>query len=201
MPVAPILVTGFGPFLDVDDNPSAALARAGDGRHVREVPIVGRVLPVSYRRGPAAAIALAESLAPRFILGFGVARARSGVTVERFGRRALGGTPDVDGDAPPALDGGPEIVGATLDAARVAALLGGGLSDDAGGYVCNAWAFEVPRRCACPAVFVHIPPAGLAPEALLGALAVLLDDPQSPAAAASVSADTAIACEASSSPK
>jgi pyroglutamyl-peptidase len=172
--VRPILVTGFGPFLDVGDNPSGALARAVDGEVVAGVPIVGVVLPVSYRRGPPQVLALCARHRPRFVVGLGVARQRARVTVERLGRRALGPTPDVDGAAPSGVGDGPEIVAATLDPERLAALLGADLSDDAGGYVCNAWAWEVPLRSGAPAAFVHVPPAGLPVADLLAALGALV---------------------------
>lgn len=198
--VRPILVTGFGPFLDVDDNPSAALARAVDGAVVAGVPVVGVVLPVSYRRGPSQVVALCDQLRPRLVLGLGVARQRSCVTVERFGRRALGSTPDVDGGAPAEVGAGPELVAATLDPSLLAALLGAELSDDAGGYVCNAWAWEVPLRAGAPAAFVHVPPGGMPVDDLLAALRALVS--YSGAGTGSDSAETANEpAPASSSPK
>jgi pyrrolidone-carboxylate peptidase len=57
MPVA--LVTGFGPFLDVVDNPSGALARALDGSRIGPWRVVGMELPVSTARAPALSLARA----------------------------------------------------------------------------------------------------------------------------------------------
>ena len=69
-----VLITGFGPFPGVADNPSARLARALDGRVVGGVRFVGEVLPVSYRRAPAQTLRLAAAHKADAILGTGVAR-------------------------------------------------------------------------------------------------------------------------------
>lgn len=165
-----VLVTGFGPFGAVVDNPAARLARGVDGRRTGGETVVGRVIPVSYARGPDATIAAARMFRPRFVVGIGVATARSGIEVER---RAVaigdGRTPDVDGVVQVRLDG-PDVVAATLDAERLAAALGADLSDDAGHYVCNAWLYRVARALDVPVGFVHVPSAGLDAERLLAAL-------------------------------
>lgn len=152
-----VLLTGFGPFLDVADNPSGALVRALDGRRAAGFTLVGRTLPVSYRRGPQRALELAASVRPALVLGFGVHRGGA-LQVERTGRRAVGATADVDGACPPDLGEGPDTLTATLDTASLAASLQADLSDNAGSYVCNAWLYTVLRDGALPAAFVHIPP-------------------------------------------
>jgi len=164
------LVTGFEAFLTVERNPTEALVRALDGREVLGVPIVGVVLPVTYAEGPAGAIAAARDVHARLVLGFGVARGRDQVYVEQIGRRTGGPTPDNAGCAVPDLGEGPFEVAATLDADALAADLGGRVSTDAGGYVCNAWAWSVPQALDVPAAFVHVPPSGVAPELVLAAL-------------------------------
>lgn len=174
-----MLLTGFGPFRDVNDNPSARLVRALDGGQVAGRPIVGRVLPVSFSRGPALALSLVEALDPVLVLGFGVAVRSERVRVETQGRWAVGRTLDVDGVAPKALGPGPERVEATVDVHHLAELLDADLSEDAGTYVCNAWAWTVPQRCRVPAVFVHLPPPGVAPERVIAALRGLLGGDQS----------------------
>jgi len=165
-----ILVTGFGPFGPVVDNPAARLARAVHGRRTGGETVVGLVIPTSFARGPAATIAAARLVGPRFVIGIGVATTRSGVEVER---RAVatgdGRTPDVDGATLDRLDG-PDVVASTLDPERLAAVLGADLSDDAGRYVCNAWLYQVARALDVPVGFVHVPSDGLDPERLLTAL-------------------------------
>lgn len=165
-----ILVTGFGPFPGVDDNPSAVVARAVDGRTVGGRPVVGLVLPVLWRRGPELAIAAANELGAELVVGLGVATTRDAVDVETIGFRDRDPRPDADGCHPEPVDG-PDSVGATLDCAALADGLGARLSQDAGRYVCNAWLYDVARGLPGSRVgFVHMPASGLDPELLLRAL-------------------------------
>lgn len=164
-----ILLTGFGPFRDVVDNPSAALVRAMDGRVVAGHRVVGLVLPVRYGVAPRLTALRAAALDPVLVVGFGVATQRDGVEVETVAHGRCEGE-DVAGFVPPVDPIGPASVDATLDTARLAALLGAGLSQDAGAYVCNRWLYDVPRAVAAPAGFVHLPPAGLDPDLLGEAL-------------------------------
>lgn len=181
-----LLVTGFGPFLDVVDNPSGALARAVDDAALSglcdrvfplldagPVRIVGRTLRVSYADAPAEAVRLAWELGAIAVVGCGVAVSRPRVSVERVGRRRCGPGADVDGNVLAALapDGAPDEVPATLCVDALAAALDGEVSDDAGGYVCNAWLYRVARALpGVPVGFVHVPAAGIAPERLIAAI-------------------------------
>lgn len=176
-----MLVLGFGPFLGVADNPAARLARAVDGASLGGRTVIGRVMPVSYERGPDLAAALVDELDPALVLGVGVARDRPAPWVERVGRRRCSSTePDVDGVAGADLEpGGPEEVEATLDVHVLAAALGCGVSRDAGRYVCNGWLYRTVRRLGAgrPVGFLHVPDAGVEPGRLLNGLAPLLGDP------------------------
>ena len=167
-----ILVTGFGPFPGVDDNPTAALARAVDGQHLGEVEVVGRVLPVSFARGPDLAISVAREVGAELVVGLGVAVKRSQVEVETVAVCAWSESPDVDGVCDAALSG-PNEVRATLDTMRLADALGAGLSSDAGRYVCNAWLYRVTSALDVPVGFVHVPSEGMPVETLLRGLASL----------------------------
>jgi pyrrolidone-carboxylate peptidase len=171
--MGPWLVTGFGSFLDVADNPSERLARAVDGAQVAGVPVVGRVLPVTYLGAPRLALELADGLGARGIVGLGVARGRVGVWVEAVGRRRCVALPDNAGSVLEELGEGPDEVAATLNPDNLAALLGAAVSRDAGGYVCNAWAWWVPQYAKVPAAFVHLPAEGMEADRLLQALAAL----------------------------
>jgi pyroglutamyl-peptidase len=174
-----VLVTGFGPFPGVEDNPTARLVQQLDGVVLSGEPavrVIGRVLPVSYRRGPQEAIALAREHEVALVLGFGVARGRPQVCVERLGVRVEQGSPDVDGETMTGMDG-PEVVPATLDTPLLIEALQASPSDDAGRYVCNAWLYEVSRALTVPVGFVHVPEEGLAPERVLQALARLVRAP------------------------
>ena len=168
-----VLVTGFGAFPGVPENPTAALARAVDGARVGPATVIGRVLPVSYARGPDAAIAAARDERVSLVIGLGVATQRPGVCVERRGLRVAEGRPDVDGATACGLEG-PDEVPSTVDVERLARALGATVSDDAGGYVCNAWLYRVAHALQVPVAFVHVPAAGLPAERLLAAVADLL---------------------------
>lgn len=169
-----ILVTGFGPFPGVDDNPSAAAARAVDGLRVGGETIVGEVLPVSYARAPARVLALARALQPRAIVALGVATSRRGVEVERRARR--GANPDradVDGARRPDVPG-PDEVRATLPVDALTRALRATPSDDAGRYVCNALLYDVLRGLpGVPAGFVHVPAEGIDRNRLLRGLSAV----------------------------
>ena len=169
-----VLLTGFGPFLDVRDNPSARLVRRLHGRRVAGETLIGRVLPVSFERAPEETLAVARGLGARLVLGFGVARGRGGVEVERLGRPGVGDAPDIDGCCPTSLGAPGHPVSATVDVEALAAGLGAVLSEDAGRYVCNAWLYRVTHALEVPVGFVHLPPSGIAPEQVAGALARLL---------------------------
>lgn len=174
LPLGPVLVLGFGPFGEVHDNPSARLAEAVDGSRVLGRTVRGLVLPVSYARAPALALGWAEALGAALVVATGVATQRGRVEVERLARPPGADAPlDVDG-RPPAVGAG-SARASPLDVAGLARVLDGGVSEDAGRYVCNAlYHALLSAPGAPPAVFVHLPKAGLAPGALLGALAWLL---------------------------
>jgi pyroglutamyl-peptidase len=190
-----LLVTGFGPFLEVTDNPSAALARGVDGAVIPSlssallrttgaprglrgaaggpVRVVGQVLPVSFARAPDLVVQAARALDAVAVLGFGVAVTRPLPCVERVARVSCVPRPDVDGVVLERLAplGALEAVPTTIDAAALADALGAELSDDAGGYVCNAWLYRVAQALPDRGVgFVHVPVTGLDPARLLAAL-------------------------------
>ncbi len=172
-----VLVTGFGPFLGVTDNPSARLALALDDPH-GDPRIIGRVIPVSYASGPRTSVEWALDEGADLVLGIGVAMQRTAPFVERVGRRVLDpAILDADGQARSVVAPQGEAERAsTLDVERLASLLGCGVSDDAGAYVCNAWLYEVVGHLGdrCPVGFLHLPPQGMDPALLREAIHGLL---------------------------
>lgn len=175
---APVLVTGFGAFPGVPINPTEALARRLDGQQIAGHPIVGRVLPVSFQRGPDEAIRLARAHDVALVLGLGVATPRGEVCVESRGVRIARSRRDVDGHDRPLPDTllveGPEIVAASVDVDCLATALEATVSDDAGRYVCNAWLYRVAHALDVPVGFVHVPTAGVALDRLCRGIAALL---------------------------
>ena len=171
-----MLVIGFGPFLDVTDNPARRVALALDGwEGPRGLRVVGAEMPVSYARAPAVTLGLAEATGAVAVVGVGVARGRTQVCVERRATRALvPSLTDVDGVALDALDlEGPAELWSDAPVEQVAASLGGLVSEDAGGYVCNAWLYSVTLASAAarrPVLFLHLPDEGVAIERVQAAL-------------------------------
>ena len=162
-----ILLTGFGPFRDVTENPSSVLAGSLDGARVGGVTVVGHVLDVSYERAPARVLELCTLFSPMLVIGTGVAVRREEVEVEAFGRGGVPEGDDNDGRCPPNL--GPGRYASPV-AQGLADALGVARSEDAGRYVCNAWLYRVGRGADCPVGFVHLPPSGVDPQRFLKAL-------------------------------
>ena len=174
-----VLVTGFGPFLAVTDNPSARLALAVHAPE-GEPAVHALVLPVSYARAAALTVEAARRLGVDLVLGLGVATGRTEACVERVGRIELdprvADVDEVRRDRVLDRTGAPASVHATLPVEVLARALGAQVSEDAGRYVCNAWLYEVGLLLGgeLPVGFVHLPPQGMAPERLRTGIAALL---------------------------
>lgn len=163
-----ILVTGFGPFLQHRDNPSAALAGALDGRRAAGISFRAHApLPVVY--GEAARRTLAEARAARAdaVVAIGLAADRAGLSLEAWARNARRSRkPDASGrvgEGRPVVPGAPARLPASLRLGPVGrALRAAGhaprRSHDAGGYVCNDLYFRL-LHAGWPALFVHVPAA------------------------------------------
>lgn len=172
------LLTGFGAFLDVKDNPSGALATALDGRVLRckgvHVQICAKVLDVKYESVAAETLLAARQINAIGVLGMGVARSATAPRVERTGKAQCDGvTLDAAGQTRGLLGGVPTLQSAHSEA--LATALGLALSDDAGAYVCNAWLYGVlsgmqPPARAIPVAFLHVPSSGWDPELLAAGL-------------------------------
>lgn len=166
-----ILITGFGSFPGVSQNPTerlvfalarqkARFARLGVELHVC-------VLPVTYSGAAAKIAALTSSLRPHAVLHFGYAGRRSAICVET---RALNRTsvlhPDAKGFTPrrAIIDRVPLLARSALPCRVMAASfrragLKSKASIDAGDYVCNHIFFlSLFAMNAGMAGFIHIPP-------------------------------------------
>jgi tRNA nucleotidyltransferase (CCA-adding enzyme) len=150
-----------------------------DGAGLGNDRVVGRVMPVSYARAPELTEAWARELGAELLLGVGVARGRGTPELERLGRRAVDpALADVDGaqlaDLGQLAGEGPALRWSTLPETPFCAASGAIPSRDAGSYVCNAWLWQtlgrLPRASGVSVGFLHVPDAGMAPEALLAGL-------------------------------
>jgi len=168
------LVLGFGPFGEVVDNPSSKLAEALDGQQAAGLRIVGRTMPVSYRRCLETTATAIATHRPKMVLGVGVAVRRSQPMLERWGRAQVAASPlDVDGRRADWRAHPHHRRPARLPLAAMAAASGLALSDDCGTYVCNGWLYAVLGMLptGVSAGFLHIPSAGVPPMVVLRALA------------------------------
>jgi pyroglutamyl-peptidase len=172
-----VLVTGFSAFPGTHANPTEALARAlhsCKARFARRgIRLEPRVLPVVYSAvGPAIAKHI-DALAPDIILHFGVATRRKEICVETIARNRVS-TLHCDAAGRQAgrasiLPGGPSIAKVRVPAVEIAtAVRRSGcpsrLSNDAGGYLCNAafyLSLTASHAARAPQIahvgFIHVP--------------------------------------------
>lgn len=170
-----ILLTGFGPFPGVPENASALLVRELEEAAQRRWPefhIQAAILPTEWRAGPARAGELLAAAKPAIALHFGVSRQASGFTIETRGLNVARPAADAAGRLPPSerlKPEGPEALHSSFPARLIVERLRqrslpAVLSDDAGGYLCNAVLYhslyrarqaDWPIRCG----FVHLPAA------------------------------------------
>lgn len=80
-----VLCTGYEPFGDHDENPSAMVADRLDGRTVAGHDVVGCVLPVEFDALRGELEALLDEHDPDVVVGLGLASGRASVAVERVG--------------------------------------------------------------------------------------------------------------------
>jgi pyroglutamyl-peptidase len=169
------LLTGFGPFATVIDNPAARLVERFAAETVAGHEITTCLLPTSFQRAPqlmdAALTAGGRDGQPfDLILMLGVAQNSPGWRVERYGRNHDNPVADVDGYVPqvgPILPAAPDLLTVTLPVEDlVAALHRAGLpatpSESAGGYLCNHILFYTLERLqsgvsGARAGFLHVP--------------------------------------------
>ncbi|HZS03131.1 MAG TPA: peptidase C15 [Chloroflexota bacterium] len=168
-----LLLTGFAPWADIEENPAQRLAARLDGWRAGEWRVAGLVLPVAHVAASADVAAALRDLRPHAVLHLGLAAGRPALTVERWAHNEADfPIPDTAGAQPraePLREDGPGQRASALDvAAAVRALQAAGVpaapSNTAGTYVCNAvyyrtldWA--ATAGYAGPVGFVHLPTA------------------------------------------
>ena len=148
------LITGFGPFEDVEDNVTEQVA-----------PLLGaefHILQVSYE----AVDEFLENLdADTFdaLLALGHDKRATRVRIETLGRNVIGPRPDVRGYLPasPPSETGPDTILASLwQQIELEETDNWTISDDACGYLCNYMLYQAARAFPTKLVgFLHLPPA------------------------------------------
>lgn len=148
-----MLITGFGAFGSVGDNPSAHLAR--------ELDPDATILRVDWREVAEFARAAPETR-PATILALGVAVGRPEPTYELFAHNAAGRRPDVDGELWPLREivpGAPSALGATLLTPDELGRLPMRTSYTPGDYLCNFVLYRLLwelRGTGARVGFVHV---------------------------------------------
>ncbi|MCB9506554.1 MAG: hypothetical protein H6697_02675 [Myxococcales bacterium] len=171
-----VVFTGFGPFGDVEWNPSGDVARYAAAVVDASGAASSRAELLSVEWGVARSFRAPEA---DLLISVGVAATRPCVTVELRGLNRAEAGVDVAGVAcsGPLREGGaPELWAPLAPILREAleAELGEGVppSSDAGGYICNALLYACQAEAAAgtgpPMVFVHVPSLDAAGAARVG---------------------------------
>lgn len=167
-----ILVTGFGPFPGMPDNPSETLARTlAQPRIARAFNVEARILPTEYAAAGAALAKALDEVKPDIVICFGVAARCDQIRIERAAWNVTDpAKADAAGHKPKGTKvraDGPEGYGTLLPTADImAALVRAGIpatgSNDAGEYLCNYIFYQLMHDIASKSEkrmggFVHIP--------------------------------------------
>ena len=171
-PCAKVLLTGFGPFPGIPKNASCPLVRrlAFEARAaIPEFRFIAVVLPTEWMRAPQRLTELYRRYEPVLALHFGVASQMRGFRIETEARNFRRMSPDAAGVLPPTsrvCEEDIECRAARIDAKSIAAHLDqrgyhASVSDDAGGYLCNAVLYQSLTEAErsgdhCMAGFIHI---------------------------------------------
>ena len=165
------IVTGFGPFPSVPDNPSEKVAKLLQSEPPSGIEVRALELPVSFARAKSCLEAFLAEVPerPSVLLGLGAHR-KSYFRLERRARRILDSVkPDNEGQFAAAFSplGDQDLITScdleqaakTLVAPELEPVV---ISDQAGGYVCELAyhaLLEAGGRLGVPALFLHVPPA------------------------------------------
>jgi len=78
-----VLLFGFEPFLEYDENPSDIVVRRFDGRTIEGHEVVGQILPVDYSRIRSRILSSIKAARPSLVITFGLAAGRDRITPEK----------------------------------------------------------------------------------------------------------------------
>ena len=148
-----LLITGFGPFGDIEQNPSERVARSLDPQ--------ARVLDVSFPKVLNFCLSEQVQKATR-ILCLGVSARATEVRYELIAKNQVGSHPGYDGKfwgRSQVIGNGPKLLAATLVPTDRLAESPITKSHDAGDYLCNFILYQLLRLYPEKQIgFVHIPP-------------------------------------------
>lgn len=152
-----ILLTGFGRFGEVKENPSELLCLELSNRFPQY--ITGLILPVSFNRSIETLKNKVNELSPEIIISLGVARGRDRLHFEVKAKNWMESSLcDIDGYHPQGekiIEAGPEFLCSNFSP-EISEIE---KSEDAGGYVCNSLYYHALFNYGETAkvVFIHVP--------------------------------------------
>lgn len=169
-----VLVTGFGPFPGIHDNPSGDLVRRIKQERLRlpqDITLHATIIPTSWAVVEQFVQKDLAEFDPDIALHFGVSSRAHGFRIEQVARNTASTAADCERKTfgrPHLANGGSPILHASIDAERTAQRLRKrGLeacaSRDAGRYLCNMLLYlSLNQLLECRSVrqtgFIHIPP-------------------------------------------
>jgi pyroglutamyl-peptidase len=164
-----VLITGFGPFPGVPENPSGWLAETlAEQGQAFGCDLHGAVLPTEWDAVAALAPSLHESLQPHVMIHFGVSPNAKALRIERSAHNRAASRADARGALPDTAaicSNGADRLDTSLPVTALAAHLrsrdvAAGASRSCGRYLCNFLYYrslEWTRRRGGHALFVHVP--------------------------------------------
>ena len=164
-----ILVFGFEPFLEFDENPSQLLVQHLQNRKIKDHEVTSVVLPVDYSMVEEKIVTQLTRVRPQLVIGFGLAQSRQKITPEKIAvnyryasepdnaGRIMKGTP-IDPKLPDGIFTNLPVEGMVESLNKSG--IPSSISLSAGGYLCNNAMFVIvreARRQNFSGGFIHIP--------------------------------------------
>lgn len=158
-----VILTGFGPFGEVKENPTQKLIELLKNEMQNEL-YQFFILPVSYEYGSEWSSKNIDSNTS-LVVHFGVAANSKLIRIERTAKNQTGSSNDIDG-----ISGQGKISGLEIETIQTGIDVSGlvdsmcasglecELSDDAGDYLCNYIFFKSLQVKSDQVLFVHVPP-------------------------------------------
>jgi pyroglutamyl-peptidase len=166
-----LLLTGFGPFADFKSNPSQDVVLELNGEVINNFNVIGKILPVSYKKAGASLINFIQNETPDAIISLGLAASRTKITPELIainyihslrpdndGVQKLNQKIDYSGENAYFTTLPIEIMLEQLNKLQIPSEL----SSTAGTYVCNLTKYHLlhylnMQKSSIPAGFIHVP--------------------------------------------
>jgi pyroglutamyl-peptidase len=164
-----VLLFGFDPFLEFDENPSDLVVKRLHGRTLAGQAVVGRTLPVDYSAIEGQILSAIEAARPALLVGFGLAAGREKVSPEKVAVNYISSKmKDNSGrilEGVPIAAGQPDAFFSNLPVEGLVRELNGqmipaSLSLSAAGYICNYTMYvslREAKRSGFRAGFIHLP--------------------------------------------